>query len=59
VEFFHDDTEPDIWGGRQPRFERLESEGPCRFFLVGHLVTGEPVRIQLTSASYQQRPPQK
>jgi hypothetical protein len=59
VEFLSDETEPDPWGGRQPRFERLEFDGQRGFFLVGQLVSGEPVRLQLTSASYQQRPPEE
>ena len=59
MEFFSDEPEPAPWGGRQPHFERLEFDGQRRFFLVGHLVSGEPVRVQLASASYQQRPPEK
>jgi hypothetical protein len=54
-----DPPDPGYWGGRQPHFERLEYDGPRKFFLVGHLASGEPVRVQLTTASYQQLPPQK
>ena len=43
-----DRREPsDPWSGRQPRFERLASEGADRFFLLARLPSGEPVRVQL------------
>jgi hypothetical protein len=37
----------DPWCGRQPRYERLVSEGPGRFFLVTRLPSDELVRVQL------------
>jgi hypothetical protein len=45
---------PAPWGDRQPKFERLESEGPDRFFLVGSLASGQQIRVQLAKASYRQ-----
>jgi hypothetical protein len=44
---------PAPWGSVQPKFERIETDGPLRYFLVGRLTTGEPVRVQLTTASFQ------
>jgi hypothetical protein len=41
-----DDHSP--WGHVQPRFERLEHEASGGYFLVGRLVSGEPIRVQLT-----------
>jgi hypothetical protein len=51
--------DPSAWGNRQPKFERLECEGagreaPARYFLIGSLASGEQIRVQLVSASYQQ-----
>ena len=31
----------------QPRYERIECDGPGRYFLVYRLPTGEQVRVQL------------
>ena len=47
---------PSPWGPHQPKFERIETDGPHRYFLVGRLTTGEPVRVQLTTASFQGPP---
>jgi hypothetical protein len=51
-----DDPPPCPWGGVQPKFERLEYEGPRRFFLVGKLASNEPIRIRLCAGRYQQQP---
>ena len=44
---------PAPWGSFQPKFERIETDGPLLYFLVGRLTTGEPVRVQLTTARIQ------
>jgi hypothetical protein len=44
---------PCPWAGRQPKFERLQYDAPGRFFLIGRLASGEPVRIQLAAATRQ------
>jgi hypothetical protein len=49
--------DPSPWGPHQPKFERLEYAGPRRFYLVGRLASGEPIRVRLTSARYEQLPP--
>jgi hypothetical protein len=41
----------DRWGGRQPRYERLTTDGPGRYFLHARLPSGEPVRVQLARFS--------
>jgi hypothetical protein len=49
----------DPWSGRQPRYERLVSDGPDRFFVETRLRSGEPVRVQLGSLSARRRDPQR
>lgn len=39
---------PCPWGGRQPKFEHIETEGPDRYFLVGRDAAGNPIRVQLS-----------
>jgi hypothetical protein len=43
------------WGSCQPKFERLVNDGPDRYFLVGTLSSGEPIRVQLVPAGW--KPP--
>jgi hypothetical protein len=50
---FEHDEDPAPWGSHQPRFDRLEYEGSRRFFLVGRLASGDPIRIRLTSGRYE------
>jgi hypothetical protein len=40
----------------QPKFERLVTDGENRYFLEGRLRSGEPVRVQLTTAGFRTRP---
>ena len=42
-----------------PKFERIEYEGSRRFFLVGKLSSGEPIRIRLSAVRYEQGPGQQ
>jgi hypothetical protein len=57
VEFrFEREHGPAPWGAHQPKFERIVSEGENRYFLEGRLTTGEPVRVQLTAATFRKRP---
>jgi hypothetical protein len=49
VEFWPD---PGPWGGRQPKFEHLATDGPDRYFLIGRGESGEQIRVQLTPASF-------
>jgi hypothetical protein len=57
VEFrFERRDNPPPWGSLQPKFERLVTDGPGRYFLVGRLSSGEPIRVQLSPASYRRRP---
>jgi hypothetical protein len=54
VKHFPENPEPPApWTRSQPKFERLEYEGPRRFFLVGRLPSGEPLRIRLCAGSYE------
>jgi hypothetical protein len=46
----------DPWSGRQPRYERLVSDGAGRFFIVARLPSGEPVRRRLGRFSMDVRP---
>jgi hypothetical protein len=39
----------------QPKFERLVTDGENRYFLGGRLKSGEPVRVQLTTAGFRTR----
>ena len=48
--------QPAPWGSIQPKFDRLEHEDGRRFYLVGRLASGEPVRIRLTAGRYEQVP---
>ena len=48
------DEHPAPWGDVQPRFERLEHEDSRRFYLVGRLTSGEPIRVRLTTGRYEQ-----
>ena len=48
---FERDKGPAPWGSHQPKFERIVTDGPGRYFLVGRLASGEPVRVQLASAN--------
>ena len=41
------------WGDVQPRFERLVTDGPDRYFLIGRDAAGEPIRVQLAPAGLQ------
>jgi hypothetical protein len=57
VEFrFEREPGPVPWGAHQPKFERLVTEGEGRFFLEGRLSSGEPIRVQLTTATFRRRP---
>ena len=57
VEFrFERGTDPAPWGAYQPKFERLVTDGENRYFLEGRLKSGEPVRVQLTTATFRMRP---
>jgi hypothetical protein len=47
---------PAPWGAYQPKFERLVTDGEHRYFLEGRLRSGEPVRVQLTTAGFRTRP---
>jgi hypothetical protein len=38
------------WGSRQPKFERIVTDGPGRYFLVGRLESGKTISVQLTAA---------
>jgi hypothetical protein len=50
IEFeFGPDRSP--WGGRQPQFEHLATDGPGRFFLTWRDASGEQLRVQLAPAS--------
>jgi hypothetical protein len=48
--------DPSPWGGRQPKFEHLATDGPDRYFLVGRLASGEPIRVQLAPAAIEAEP---
>jgi hypothetical protein len=39
--------DPTPWGGHQPKFEHLATEGTDRYFLIGREASGEPIRVQL------------
>jgi hypothetical protein len=54
---FERDPGPAPWGPHQPKFEHIVTDGPGRYFLVGRLTSGEPVRIQLAAASVRKPPP--
>jgi hypothetical protein len=56
VSFSFERPQPAPWGSAQPKFDRLEYVSPRRFFLVGRLTTGEPIRIRLTAGRYEQAP---
>jgi hypothetical protein len=47
----HDSEDP--WAGRQPRYERLESDGAGGFFLVARLPSGELARRELGLGSFE------
>ena len=51
---FEPDDDRSPWGDVQPRFERMEYEAPCGYFLAGHVASGEPIRVQLTHGTYEQ-----
>jgi hypothetical protein len=53
---FEHTKDPAPSGPVQPKFDRLEYEEPRRFYLVGKLASGEPVRIRLTAGRYEQAP---
>lgn len=56
VEFrFEREEGPAPWGSHQPKFERLVTEGEARYFLEGRLSSGEPIRVQLTTATFRSR----
>ena len=48
--------DPSPWGGRQPRFEHLATEGPDRFFLIGRDASGEQIRVQLAPGRFEAEP---
>jgi hypothetical protein len=48
------DTSP--WGGRQPKFEHLATEGPDRYFLTGRDATGGQIRVQLGPGHFEAEP---
>ncbi len=57
VEFrFEREHGPAPWGAHQPKFERIVTDGENRYFLEGRLTTGEPVRVQLTTATVRKPP---
>jgi hypothetical protein len=57
VEFrFERGEGPAPWGAYQPKFERLVTDGENRYFVEGRLKSGEPVRVQLTTAGFRTRP---
>ena len=39
--------DPSPWGGRQPKFEHLATDGPDRYFLIGRDASGNKIRVQL------------
>jgi hypothetical protein len=47
VEFRFDLPDDSPWGSEQPKFERLVTDGPDRYFLVGQTTAGEPISVQL------------
>jgi hypothetical protein len=53
---FERDKDPAPWGTHQPKFERILTDGPGRYFLVGRLTSGEPVRVQLAAGSVRKPP---
>jgi hypothetical protein len=53
---FERGKDPAPWGAHQPKFERLVTDGENRYFLEGRLTSGEPVRVQLVTATFRMRP---
>ena len=49
---------PCPWGGRQPKFEHLATEGPARYFLVGQDAFDNPIRLEHTPGYYLQTEPE-
>jgi hypothetical protein len=55
MEFSFEPRDDSPWGSRQPKFERIVTDGPDRYFLVGQLATGEPVSV-LAAATFEPPP---
>jgi hypothetical protein len=47
---------PPPWGGRQPKFERLERDDAGRFFLVYKGPSGEELRVEIGPARASKSP---
>jgi hypothetical protein len=53
---FESPPDPSPWGALQPRFERLATDRPDRYFLIGREASGEQIRVQLAPARFPAEP---